>query len=133
MGDDEQVSLYQIWDNTNWYRGTLTNSNPKYTQIALFLTNTKPKNQRFTNTKYEYQISNANCAPKREPQSKSKSCNVPKESKSPNCRTKQLQTSLTIPNCNPQISKNQTKENLFFLTPTHSIFTLFNCRNTLLI
>ena len=58
MDDDEQISLYQIWDNTNWYRGTLTNSNPKYTQIALFLTNTKPKNQIQTKEPkiYKYQI-----------------------------------------------------------------------------
>ena len=35
---------------------------PKY----LSLTNTKPKNQRFTNTKYEYHIPNANCAQTKE-------------------------------------------------------------------
>ena len=35
MGDDEQISPYQIWDNINWCRGTLTNSNLKYIQIAL--------------------------------------------------------------------------------------------------
>ena len=47
MGDDEQ-----IWDNTNWCRGTLTNPNPKYIQITLSH-KYKLKNQRFTNTKYE--------------------------------------------------------------------------------
>ena len=52
MDDDKQISLYQIWDNTNWCRDTLTNSNPKYIQIALFH-KYKPKNQKFTNIKYE--------------------------------------------------------------------------------
>ena len=65
MGDDEQISLQQIWDNTNWCRATLTNPNPKYTQITLSH-KYKPKNQRFTNTKYEYQISNVNCAQTKE-------------------------------------------------------------------
>ena len=51
-GDNEQFSLYQIWDNTNWYRGTFTNPNSKYTQITLSH-KYKPKNLRFTNTKYE--------------------------------------------------------------------------------
>ena len=47
----------------------------------------EPKNQRFTNTKYEYQIRIAH-KPKREPQIKSKSFNAPRENKSPNHRTK---------------------------------------------
>ena len=59
---------------------------------------------------------------KREPQSKSKSCNAPRECKSPNSKTKQQQTSLTIPNCNPQISKNQMKRKPF--SHTLSSFTL---------
>ena len=42
-------------------RGTLTNPNLKYIQITLSH-KYKPKNQRFTNTNYEYQIPNANCA-----------------------------------------------------------------------
>ena len=85
----------------------------------------EPKNQRFTNTKYEYQIRIAH-KPKREPQVKSKSFNAPRENKSPNHRTKtkQQQTSLTISNCNPQISNNQTKREAF--SHTHSPLFLSN-------
>ena len=56
--------------------------------------------------------------PKKEPQIKSKSCNIERESKSSNRKTKTTwqQTSLTIPNCNPQISNNQTKREPLFLT-----------------
>ena len=83
----------------------------------------KPKNQRFTNTKYEYQIPiRIAHKPKREPQIKFKSCNTPRESKSPNHKTKTnwQQTPLTIPNYNPQISNNQKRESLFFSHHTHS-------------
>ena len=80
------------------------------------------QNQRFTNTKYLMRIAHK---PKRESQSNSKSCNVPRESEPPNCRTKQQQTSLTIPNCNPQISNNQTKREPLFLTPSHLILSNF--------
>ena len=51
------------------------------------LKNTKSKNQRFTNTKYEFQIPIAH-KPNREPQIISKSCNTPRESKSPNRKIK---------------------------------------------
>ena len=85
----------------------------------------EPKNQRFTNTKYEYQIRIAH-KPKRKPQIKSKSFNAPRENKSPNHRTKtkRQQTSLTISNCNPQISNNQTKREAF--SHTHSPLFLSN-------
>ena len=85
----------------------------------------EPKNQRFTNTKNEYQIRIAH-KPKREPQIKSKSFNAPRENKSPNHRTKtkRQQTSLTISNCNPQISNNQTKREDF--SHTHSPLFLSN-------
>ena len=83
----------------------------------------KLKNQRFTNTKCEYQIPiRIAHKPKREPQIKFKSCNTPRESKSPNhkTKTKQQKTPITIPNCNPQISNNQKRESIFFSHHTHS-------------
>ena len=88
---------------------------PKYPS----LTNTSQRTKGVipnTNTKYQMQITHK---PKEEPQIKSKSCNTPRESKSPNCRTKtkRQQTFLTIPNCNPQISNNQTRETLFISHP----------------
>ena len=58
MGDDEQVSLYQIWDSTNWYRGTLTNPNPKYIQIAL---SHKYKTKEPKVHKYQIRIPNIKC------------------------------------------------------------------------
>ena len=42
MGDDEQISLYQIWDNTNWCK-TLSQTQIPNTPKWLFLTNTKTK------------------------------------------------------------------------------------------
>ena len=54
--DDEQISLYQILDNTNWCRGTLTNHNPKYTQIIL-----SHKYKTKETKVHKYQIPNANC------------------------------------------------------------------------
>ena len=102
MGDHKQILLYQIWDNTNWYRGTLTNPYSKYIQITLSQIQTKEPKVH----KYQIPIRIAH-KPKRESQIKSKSCNT-REGKSPNHRTKTKwqQTSLTIPNYNPQISNN---------------------------
>lgn len=119
MSNDEQLSLYQIWDNTNWCRGTLTNSNHKYTQIAIFYKyNTKePK-------VYKYQILNVNCTQLKErvtnqiqklQQTKREQITKPQN------KTKRQQTSLIIPNYNPQISNNQTKR-VFFFSHTLSNF-----------
>ena len=71
--------------------------------------------------------------PKRELHIKSKSCKTPRESKSPSPRTinKRQQTSLTIPNCKPQISKNQNKRKSLFLT--HFLIYLIFRSSTMLI
>ena len=92
---------------------TLSQTQIPNTHKQLSLTNTKPK-------VHKYQIPIAH-KPKRESQINSKNCNAP------NCetKTKRQQTSLTIPNCNPQISKNQTKESLLF-SPPHSFLSLSN-------
>ena len=75
---------------------------------------------------YKYQIWTAHKL-KRESQSKSKSCNTPRKSISPSRRTKTkwLQTSLTIPNCNPQISNNQMKREPFSHTHSHLFLSNF--------
>ena len=102
-----------MWGNTNWCKCTLINPNLKYIQMALFH-KYKPKNQRFTNTKYELRTN------QRESYKSNPKVATHQESKSPNRRTKTKwqQTSLTILHCNPQISKNQIKRKPIFLTHT---------------
>ena len=108
----------------------LIHPNNSFSQIQNQKTKYKPKNQRFIDTKYQMRTAHKL---KREPQIKSKSYNAPRKSKSPNRRTKtkRQQTSLNIPNCNPQISNNQMKREPF--SHTLSSFSLIFCSSTILI
>ena len=93
----------------------------------------EPKNQRFTNTKYEYQIRIAH-KPKRKPQIKSKSFNAPRENKSPNHRTKTKRhkplSLFQIASHKYQITKRRGR---LFLTHTLLSFSLIFRSSTMLI
>ena len=103
--------IKKIWDIQIGVETLLQTQIPN-TPKLLSLTNT---NQRTKGQKYQIQIAQEL---KREPQIKSKSCNTPRESKSPNRRTKikRQHTFLTIPNCNSQISNNQPKRSSLSLS-----------------
>ena len=124
MGDNEKISLYQIWDNTNWCKGTLTNPNPKYIQITL-----SPKYQRFTNTKCEF------CTNQRE--SHKSNPKVATHQERANHQTAKSKPSSNKPLSLFQIATHKyqitkPRENLFFSHPFISFSLIFRSSTMLI-
>ena len=137
--DNEQIFMYQIWDNTNWCRDTLTNPNSKYTQITLSHkyktkepnTNQKTKGSQIPNMNTKYQLhTNQRESHKANPK-------VATHQERANHQTAEPKPSGNKPFSLFQIAthkyqRTKPRESLFFSLTLKSFFLIF-CSSTMLI